>query len=352
MFLNIKRKNMSIFNLNKLTKQESTKVLKTMSGFLGSGETAITSLVFAGETFGGKIKKVADKIEDDYSHNSIPLRESLEAYGILSQEEATILGNKDTNTYEAINNIIKLREYGDKYESIIISGIYSTILLAFATFISIFYFSKTIKDYLVELKESMVTDPSVGADLSFIPSYLNDPSILLIYSGVLAFLLITVPTLYSYFYKNNRKVIYKIFKKKPYDDIPRLFHIMTGMKFSGSKNTIQVFESLKDNKEYTGLSVMFQELEDAVIAHDPYYEIFEKYGFPKDITIMIQSKEKTELWDGIEELIKYATNKAQEEFIKMKKAWSTASMFLPWIIPSYYMFSLSVALYEASKATY
>ena len=150
-----------------------------------------------------------------------------------------------------------------------------------------------------------------------------------------------VVMIYNWYYNNNRKVIYKLFKKKAYDDIPRLFQIMSKMKISGRYNTIDIFNHMGNSKSYKGLAQLFYSLHEASLSKDELYPHFKAAGFPKDIVLLIHAKEDTDFWRGISSLIKFAQDRAEVEYTKMRGIFSLVSMVLPWIYPTYLMMAIS-----------
>ncbi|MEA2013239.1 MAG: hypothetical protein U9O87_09240 [Verrucomicrobiota bacterium] len=337
-----------LFNTNKLSKSESDTVLATAITFLNDGKSLMASLNFTGQIFEGNIQKVLLLLEDDFTNNSVPMADACLTYGLLNEEEAPMLVSKESKTATIIETIIDLRKYGSNYEKILLSSLRSPILIAIVTFFAMYYYADTMYAEILDIKISSIKEAYTKPDLSFISSYLTNKNILLYWGISLIFLTISSIFTYSYFYKTNRSIIYKIFKKKPYDDTPKMFKLMIGMRLSNI-DTINIYRKMKDIPHYSGLSSMFAELEECVINNEKYSPIFQQYNFPKDIILTMKSKEDNEFWDGIESLIAFSTQRADTEFAKMKAMWGTINMFLPWIVPFYFMFDIGVMYMLAAK---
>jgi len=252
-----------------------------------------------------------------------------------------MFAEKSTNARESIAGIIKLREFGSQYENILIRAYRLTILVILATSGAMWFYAKDIEDKLKEITVSFSQGTVTPEMFDYIPAYITNPSIHIYIAAITIFVVFLVISLYSYYYNNNRKVIYKLFYKKAYDDIPKMFYLMTGIKKGGRGTTVQIFDKMRYIEDYKGLIKMYNELHEAVYTRESYYEIFARYGFPDDIVIKIQSREQTNFWDGMDAIIEFAKTRANNEYAKLDKTMQGIAMFLWMLYPSYYLFHLS-----------
>lgn len=332
----------------KFTKKESTIFLESIVGFLADGQTILKSMEYTSEIFGGKYEKIIDIIKHDVIENSISMEDSFVEYGVLDEEEAAIFSEQAENTKDIIYDILELREYGSEYEKIWWDGLRLTIYIFLATSLALFFFA----DDLVVKVQDLVGDSVSSEVLSFedmdiLPFYLQNKWYLIWMVGIVIFGTFIFKKLYWHLYNTNRKVIYGVFSKKSYDDIPKMFQLMSKMQNGGNYTTINIFGEMGRKNNYLGLKDMFENLQTAELNRERLYIYFENENFPKDISILIRAKEDTSLWEGVDSLILFAKRRASEEMKKLKGIMNFFNMFLPWAYPTLIMTQLSYVFFEA-----
>jgi hypothetical protein len=333
------------FNNNKLSRAESDVVLESMIGFLQDGQTVYKSLKFSGEIFGGKIEKIVGLIEHEIIDNSMNMNDALFLYGILTEEEASLFSENGGKAKDSIADIINLRKYGSEYEKIIWNGLKNTFYMFVATSVGMFIYADELVAQLAQIvKDSATAEIQAIGSMGIMPAFLENKWILIYQVVAVIVLMAGVRFLYKWYYDNDRKVIYQIFRKKAYDDIPRLFQIMSKMQKSGKYTTIAVFDEMMRSGSYRGLSGLFYNLHEAALSGENLFVHFQMAHFPKDIVTLIRAKEDTDFWSGMESLVTFAQNKANTEYEKMRGYYSIVSMVLPWVYPGYIMMTLSVTL--------
>lgn len=297
------------FSFNKkdraeLTKPEMETFLIILKGFLKIGFSPLEAIKTLSENEPeGKKKNVIAGIEYETHELNRPLQNVLLSKKLISPLEHTIM-SKSNSMISSIDTILDMRRNGKKFEKAMLAIIAFPLIMILATLAFISFGGPGIMDFinfLLKMSE-MATGSPAKADLPFFLIYMGE---IKIFFFVLIALIVGLIYTYYWNYTNDTKKIYKIFPLKVYDDAPILFQMMYNLKKTGMPAG-DLFQEMIKNAEPEPLREMFQDIQKKVEQNRPFYTVFEQYGFPKNITSIIEVGEKTyTIWDNLPDLVEF-----------------------------------------------
>lgn len=317
---------------NKLTPKESSLVLnaaiiilKTQSGF-----SPLQALMFCEQTFSNKkrIRDILNKMNNDIKDGSLEVSEAFEFYGLLNSTESVKYNSSNKYAYEALKSIFDERKYSSRFEPTLVWFFVKVLIAMAVVVIAVFYFEDDIKSELIErYLVNGISNPQEALPF-IVKESMNNLYILILISIFFAGIVFW----YKKQYKNNRKLIYKLFPLKAYDDMPIMFETMKNF-FKTKKEHTAVFQEMRNLSCYSGLSKMFEDLRESSLDSDgTFYDIFEEHKFPKDICVLVQVNESGEFLDNLDGIIEYAKEQGNEKFILFKGLFKFLGTYVPLFI--------------------
>lgn len=287
-----------------LSPAEVGTFLIILKGFLKIGFSPLEAIKTLSENEPeGKRKNVISSIEYETHEMNRPLQNVLLAKKLITPLEHTIM-SKSISMISSIDTIIDMRKNGKKFEKAMLKIVAFPLIMILATMAFISFGGPGILDFinfLLKMSE-MSSGMPAKAELPFFLE--NIQEIKWTFYGLI---LAIVGSIYMYiwYYKNDTKRIYKMFPLKVYDDAPIIFQMMYNLKKTGMPAG-ELFAEMIKNAEPEPLRDMFQDIQKKVEVNRPFYTVFEQYGFPKNVTSIIEVGEKTyTIWDNLPDLIEF-----------------------------------------------
>lgn len=337
---------------NKLTKRESTLILTSMQNVLENvpGFTPLKAIKYCIELHhkNSRIKKIMTAMYSDIRESPEMSLDVYELYRLMTPTEAAKYGTNNNGSSEAaekIKSILEVRSVSKRFEPLVRSLFQWTLLGAIATFAALYFGAP----WLVESLTDTFSVNGIKDPLEQIPFYLINRELnLYMIIGIIIIVFLSV-YFYVHNYINNRRLIYKIFNLKSYDDIPIMFETMKNI-YKSQKETIKVFRVMGNLSTYKGLSGMFLELEESVSdSTQSYYDIFMKYSVPHSVCLIIKANEAATLMDNLDGIINSAKAEGEAKFASANKIVTILGMFFPMIIP--FGFGLHISyLFESGQS--
>jgi len=346
------------------TKAESTIILQSMANFLAGGSTILESVEFTRDMFDGdhvgktlnpyfmsrdaKLYRILQRVILETREASIPVEEALTTYKILSEDEKFVIQNPTEKPVVLIKKIIKERKSEGRFESIMKKCFRTSFYFAYIVCIAMIWYRDTMVEKIKETQDSFSLKVDLDTPINIIPYYLEN-------KFFFAFLLIGLLILYygsgylfKYYYDNDRKIIYKYFPIKAWDDVPIMLQLMHSIRKANSTTTIKIFEILENNKSYNGLKEMFQRLQEHESIREPKFILFEEYKFPKEVSLLVRARENTssdkstDFWYEFENFVEFAKSTASDKFDAMQSKMEIIPIALPYAFPMWLMTDLGM----------
>lgn len=307
------------FNKNKaeLTKPEVETFLIILRGFLKIGFSPLEAIKTLSENEPeGRRKNVISGIEYETQEMNRPLPNVLLSKHLITPLEHTIM-SKSISMVVSINTILEMRKNGKKFEKAILSIIALPIILILATLAFAAFMGPKVMEFIKTLTKisEMASGSPAKPDLPFFLLYPTE-----IKYAFFGMIILIVGAIYSYYwyYKNDTKKVYKLFPLKVYDDAPVVFQMMYNLKKTGMPAG-DLFQEMIKNAEPEPLREMFQDIQKKVEQNRPFYTVFEQYGFPKNITSILEVGEKTyTIWDNLPDLIDFCKITSENGIFRVK----------------------------------
>lgn len=287
-----------------LTKQEMETFLIILKGFLKIGFSPLEAIkTLSDNEQDGKRKNVISGIEYETHEMNRPLQNVLLSKKLITPLEHTIM-SKSISMISSIDTILEMRRNGKKFEKAMLGIIAFPLIMVLVTMAFVSFGGPGIMDFinfLLKMSE-MASGMPAKADLPFFLIYMVE-----IKYAFFATIAVIIGLIYSYiwYYNNDTKKIYRMFPLKVYDDAPVLFQMMYNLKKTGMPAG-DLFQEMIKNAEPVPIRDMFQDIQKKVEQNRPFYTVFEQYGFPKNVTSIIEVGEKTyTIWDNLPDLVEF-----------------------------------------------
>jgi hypothetical protein len=163
--------------------------------------------------------------------------------------------------------------------------------------------------------------------------------------GYIAFV-ITLLSSYFYYLRYKPEVIYRIFPLKAYDEVPYILMLIYNLQKVGL-DQVRVFNILKESSPRVGWIKLFDLLEREATAGRMIHIIFEKYHFPKDVTIVLKSAEVSRtFWDNMAALIEYVQDANAVKHKNITAMFGGTSTVVGFLIILYFVAGLFMAMFS------
>lgn len=335
----------------KINKTQSLGILYSLRSILKMGHSLPNAIKLLSQVEKGNVQAVLTKVTYLIFDANLYPEEALARYGIISKTEIFILKNS-LDAKSAISNIIQMREISNRFEKSMLSLLGFPVIAVVIGLLIAYFAQPTFYDMVNTLvKQVSVTkgiDISQDVELMW---YLRDRNfdMLLLISYVTT--VIGLIILYLYLLEYKPQVLYKIFNLKAYDDIPYLLMTMNNLHKAGydPKTLFDILIRTSIKKGWVSLFVL---LEKEATRGGRLYSVFEKYGFPQDIILILKSAEiGKSFWDTMDSLIEYVneTNKHKNEMIK--RLFGNVSTVVGFSIVIYFTVGLFMAMFSLQSVS-
>lgn len=335
----------------KINKTQSLGILYSLRSILKMGHSLPNAIKLLSQVEKGNVQVVLTKVVYLIFDANLYPEEALARYGIISKTEIFILKNS-LNAKDAISNIIQMREISNRFEKSMLSLLGFPVIAVVIGLLIAYFAQPTFYDMVNTLvKQVSVTkgiDISQDVELMWYLQDRNFDMLLLVgYVTTVVGLII----LYLYLLEYKPQVLYKIFTLKAYDDIPYLLMTMNNLHKSGY-DPKTLFDILVRTSIKKGWVPLFVLLEKEATRGGRLYSVFEKYGFPQDIILILKSAEiGKSFWDTMDSLIDYVneTNKHKNEMIK--RLFGNVSTVVGFGIVIYFTVGLFMAMFSLQSVS-
>lgn len=315
----------------KFSKEESKLVLEAIALVLGvrnkmSNLDAIKYCIDTSES-NSKTQKILVAIKKDIESGDLP-SDAFEKYDLLSEVEATKYKSYKDDRHIVINKIIEERKHVDRFEPPF-SKLFRRLAFVFIVSSVGLYFAQ---GWLIDNMSDYLRSEGVRNPIEEIPFFIKNVEFNFVLVGLFFVLSFGTNRLYKHYYNNDRKVVYKYFPVKQYDDLPDMFDTMHNYH-KGIKETNKVFLKMSILKPYRGLRNMFLELDEATRDIDStYYDIFGKYNFSKKITEFIAIIDDKDILKNFSDASKLAKDVGNKEFEKFLAKVDAIAEYVPYTL--------------------
>ena len=328
----------------KINKNQSLSILYSLRSILKMGNSLPNAIKLLSQVEKGVIKQVLSKVTYLIFDANVYPEDALARFNIISKTEVFILRNS-LDAKEAFTNIIQMREVSNRFEKSLLS-LLGFPMIAVIIGLLIAYFAQPTFYTMVNtlVKQVSITkgvDISSDVDLMW---YLQDRNLDFIILVGYILLVISLITLYLYLLEYKPNTLYKIFTLKAYDDVPYILMMMNNLHKAGY-DPKKIFSILEQTSIKKGWKSLFTILKKEAIEGGRLYVVFERFGFPQDIVLILKSSEiGKSFWDNMDSLIDYVndTNKQKNEMIK--KIFGNASTIIGFSIVIYFTVGLFMAM--------
>jgi len=302
-----------------LSKQEVETFLVILKGFLKIGFSPLEAIKTLSENEpDGNRKNVISSIEYETHEMNRPLQNVLLSKKLIVPLEHTIM-TKSISMVSSIDTILDMRKNGKKFEKAMLGILALPLIMILGTMGFVAFGGPNVLDFinfLLKMSE-MASGMPAEADLPFFLENIFEVKIT--FFGLLGLVFGSI-YMYFWYYKNDTKKIYKIFPLKVYDDAPVIFQMMYNLKKTGMPAG-ELFNEMIKNAEPEPLREMFMDIQKKVESNRPFYTVFEHYGFPKNITSILEVGEKTyTIWENLPDLIEFSKMSSENGIQRIRLA--------------------------------
>jgi len=335
----------------KINKNQSLSILYSLRSILKMGDSLPNAIKLLSQVEKGVIKQQLSKVVYLIFEANVYPEDALERFNIISKTEVFILRNS-LDAKDAFSNIIKMREVSNRFEKSMMTLLGFPVIAVVIGLLIAYFAQPTFSDMVNTLvKQVQITkgvDISKDVELMW---YLQSQSFdLMLLVGYIA-LVISLVLIYLYLLEYKPSALYKIFKLKAYDDVPYLLMMMNNLHKAGY-DPKRIFEILAKTSLKKGWVPLFNLLEKESVAGGRLYTIFERYGFPQDIVLILKSSEiGKSYWDSMDALIEYVndTNKQKNEMLK--KVFGNVATVIGFSIVIYFTVGLFMAMFSLQSVS-
>jgi hypothetical protein len=330
----------------KLSQKQSNRILRSFQSLLKVGNSLPSAIDVLSQVEKGNNKKILEKVHYGITHLDLSIGKALEKEGIIKDNEVLLI-DRSTSAIDAIASILSVRELSGNFEKTVLK-LFAFPLLAFIIGLIIAYAAQpTFHDMVYSLVEQVKF--AKGLDVSDEASlmwYLEDRYITSLLLKIYLIVLITLIGLYIYYLEYKPEVIYKILPLKAYDDVPYILMLIYNLQKIGL-DQVRIFQMLKASSPRKGWIKLFDSLEREATTGKYIFTVFEKYSFPKDVTLVLKSAEVSKtFWDNMPILVNYVqeANKAKHAFIT--GTFGGLSSIFGFLIILYFVAGLFMAMFS------
>lgn len=301
--------NFSFLSKKKISKNDSTVILKSLRALMSLGNSLYESVVLQSEIEEGDNNKILKKIIHYTDNKNEQIEKLFLGFGLIDKSEHLILFNsKDTK--EAISDIIRIRGVSNNFIKTVIT-LFIPVFVGLMIGLSIIHFilpifMKPINQMIDIIKLKNGVDVNSLMNIPSFLFYIKHPeSVVYIFFGSIGFIVLVI-FLYNFLIKFKPYIIYKFLTLKAYDDIPYIFLLMRSLN-KGGMDIYAITKILEKSNLSFGWRKFFFFLRKQIEQNKPIYLVFKRYNFPKQIYVVLKTSETSKsFWESFDGLIKYS----------------------------------------------
>jgi type II secretory pathway component PulF len=330
----------------KLAKEVSSGILRSFESLIKVGNSLPSALDVLIQVEKGRNKRILEKVHYNITKLDLSVGKALEKEGVISDSEVFVI-DKSTSALEAVKSILAIREFSGNFEKSMMK-LFAFPVIAVIIGLSIAYFAQpTFNGMVTSLVEQVQLAKGIDvSDETGLIWYLERRDITLyMLLGYIAFV-ITLLSSYFYYLRYKPEVIYRIFPLKAYDEVPYILMLIYNLQKVGL-DQVRVFNILKESSPRVGWIKLFDLLEREATAGRMIHIIFEKYHFPKDVTIVLKSAEVSRtFWDNMAALIEYVQDANAVKHKNITAMFGGTSTVVGFLIILYFVAGLFMAMFS------
>lgn len=319
------------WNKNTLSTNESTDLLESIIPYFTLPNFTVLNILETlsnSEVESEKTRKICKQLVYGVIKENRRLEDLFLSVGLIKNNEYSILA-KASKTEKALEDIIEIRKISWNAEFAILKIIWFPWFLVSSTTGVIGFLFPLMVEYL---KKQVLQLNSKFNIYHTLPWFIEQSLYFKIFSICFFFLPFVIIFLYLYYYYNDTKKLYKVFKLKAYDDLPRYFTIMISLRNTGS-NLREIMNELYQYPYPKPISELWY----YVANNDHLGKGFRLFNMPDDITkIVIRFTETNAIYDTLENLKELCIKRFN---LLVKRIELIGSMVgkIFWFVPIYFL---------------
>lgn len=333
---------------NKISKKDSFAIISSLLSLVKLGNSLVTSLTLLEEMESGKAKKYLKTALLLINTKGYHVSKALYTLGFLSDYEALILENaKDVK--KSLKDIIDMREISGNFTSTLLQlsffpaiSVIIGLLIAYKI-LPIFAAPLESINKILELKGISRIGEEGISDLFW---YINYPELILPSLYVYVFCLIGFYSGYFYLREKNPSILYKGVKLVAFDDMPFILLFMRALNRTGMV-PVEIAEVLSRSNIKSGWKPLFRNIKNGINNRTPIYKVFEKFNFPKEVTLIVKSAEiGKSFWENIDGLIQYTMERNENGNKLLLRYFGGLSTLIGYSIVIYFLIGIFIIMLE------
>jgi len=334
--------------LNKISKKDSFAVIYSLLSLVKLGNSLMTSLSLLEEMENGKVKKHLKTVILLVNSKGYHVSKALHAMGFMSDYEALILENaKDVK--KSLKDIIDMREINGNFTSTFLKlSVFPVLCVIIGLFIAykvLPIFSEPLESInkILEIRGVSSIHEEGISDLFW---YINYPELIL--PSLYAYVCFIIFFYGGYFYlrEKNPSILYKGVKLVAYDDMPFILLFMRALNRTGMV-PVEIAEVLSKSNIKSGWKPLFGNIKNGINNRTPIYKVFEKFNFPKEVTLIVKSAEiGKSFWENIDGLIQYTMERNENGNKLLLRYFGGLSTLIGYSIVIYFLIGIFIIMLE------
>jgi hypothetical protein len=332
--------------ISTISKEQSNSILYSILALLKIGHSLPFCIEVLLQVEKGSLKKRYERIHYSIVKQDIPISQALAKEGILKNLEIVILDNS-LNSIDAINSILEIRELSTNFEKTVLK-LFTFPCIAFVIGLLIVYIAQPIfYDMVTTLVQQVEISRGIKlGDEASLMWYLEDRQLVLNIIKIYIFFIVFLIILYFYLREYYPDIIYKLIPLKSLDDIPLILMLMNNLQKSGLAQD-RILRTLKEQSPKKGWIRLFSALLEENLHGNTIYNIFQGYGFPKNITAILKSSEISKtFWDNMYKLVRYIIEINLSRHKMINKTFGFMSTVCGFLIILYFLMGLFMAMFK------
>jgi hypothetical protein len=324
----------------------SNSILRSFVSLIKVGNSLPSALNILIQVENGKSKKILERVYYNIIELDLTIGKSFEKEGLISSSEVFVIDNS-TSGLESVESILSIRNFSGSFEKTILK-LFAFPSIAVVIGLLIAYFAQpTFSDMITSLVEQVKVTKGIDVSgQSELMWYLKDRDSTKILLLIYVLFISSIISLYFYYLKYNPKIIYKLLPLKAYDDVPYILMLIYNLQKAGL-DQVRVYKLLKESSPKIGWVKLFDGLEKEAVAGKMIYTVFEKYAFPRDVTIVLKSAEISRtFWDNMKALIAYVHDTNNSKHKTILSMFGGFSSVLGFMIILYFVSGLFMAMFS------
>jgi len=333
----------------KISKEDSKIILKSLKALMRLGNSLFESLELQVEIEEGKNKKILEKLIIQIKKNKKNPEDMMLFYGLVNESEKLIL-EKSKDTKKSLDYIINIREISSNFNKTVYALLFFPLIswyigLSIAKFL-LPIMSAPVNDLIkiAEIKKGVSLEETMNIPPAFF--YIHHPGSIdfIILLSTIIFILVYIA--YKYFEKNNPSALYKIMPLKAYDDIPYIFILMRSLNVGGM-DMYKITKILYGSKINKGWRYFFKKLNKTIEANKKIYSVFQEFGFPKQLSVIIKTSETSKsFWESFDDMISYAKEVNVNKNKEIRDKYSGLSKIIGYTIIVYFLVGILLLMFS------